>query len=354
MKTIKEEELKSFLAMSKYAGMREDLVQAGGGNSSVKLADNRMLIKASGYSMSDVSREKGHAIVDYDKILDFFESSTEISEKVQRKFMEDIFLEGEKPSIEVFLHAVTDKYTLHTHPITVNCMASGSNWETLKTIFPDALFIPYATPGIQLAKEYFKVMNRVEKENKCNLIFLRNHGLVVSAPTGLEVIRETEDVLSRLEKLLGIDMKRYHNTDILYQNLSGQDRGFSGVICLSQDRRLQAALDCKIGKMWNHTFCPDCVVYCGAKVLELVEGKESEEIKSFYAEYGRPSVILYKGSIYIVADNRRKAAEIESVLAFSAMVTMGVGENELEYLNHEEQSFLLSWEDEKYRKNLNN
>ena len=35
--------MKSFVKISKYAGMREDLVQAGGGNSAFKLQNDRMV-----------------------------------------------------------------------------------------------------------------------------------------------------------------------------------------------------------------------------------------------------------------------------------------------------------------------
>ena len=44
--------------MSKYAGMREDLVQAGGGNSSYKISQTEMAIKASGYQLSDLTEVK--------------------------------------------------------------------------------------------------------------------------------------------------------------------------------------------------------------------------------------------------------------------------------------------------------
>ena len=42
-------EIQNFINISKYAGERFDLIQAGGGNSSVKLDNGQMLIKASGY-----------------------------------------------------------------------------------------------------------------------------------------------------------------------------------------------------------------------------------------------------------------------------------------------------------------
>ncbi len=41
-------EMNDFIKISKYAGERFDLTQAGGGNSSVKNDDGTMYIKASG------------------------------------------------------------------------------------------------------------------------------------------------------------------------------------------------------------------------------------------------------------------------------------------------------------------
>ena len=53
--------MKSFIYLSRYAGMREDLVQAGGGNSSVKLSRTKMLIKASGFQMSEIGEANGYS-----------------------------------------------------------------------------------------------------------------------------------------------------------------------------------------------------------------------------------------------------------------------------------------------------
>lgn len=58
--------------MSKYAGMREDLVQAGGGNSAYKIANDKMAIKASGYQLADITEKTGYAIVNPKIIRDAF------------------------------------------------------------------------------------------------------------------------------------------------------------------------------------------------------------------------------------------------------------------------------------------
>lgn len=64
--------MKDFERMSKYAGMREDLVQAGGGNSAYKIANDKMAIKASGYQLADITEKTGYAIVNPKIIRDAF------------------------------------------------------------------------------------------------------------------------------------------------------------------------------------------------------------------------------------------------------------------------------------------
>ena len=60
-------ELKNLLELSHYAGNRWDLVQAGGGNTSVKINDI-MYIKASGYLLAELNDDFGVAKVDLEKI----------------------------------------------------------------------------------------------------------------------------------------------------------------------------------------------------------------------------------------------------------------------------------------------
>ena len=51
--------IQSFVKMSQYVGAREDLIQAGGGNTAVKLDDCNMAIKASGYQLSELKEDNG-------------------------------------------------------------------------------------------------------------------------------------------------------------------------------------------------------------------------------------------------------------------------------------------------------
>ena len=59
-----EKLLADFSRISKTAGTRADYVQGGGGNTSVKLNDGLMAIKASGFCLSDIepNRSEEHTV----------------------------------------------------------------------------------------------------------------------------------------------------------------------------------------------------------------------------------------------------------------------------------------------------
>ena len=110
-----------FVHLSKYAGMREDLVQAGGGNSSVKIDEKIMLVKASGYQLAELSSNSGYSTIDYNAISEAFNKCDNIdtlSEEDGKRILTSVQKEGEKPSIETFLHAITSTFTIQ-NPLPV-------------------------------------------------------------------------------------------------------------------------------------------------------------------------------------------------------------------------------------------
>ena len=132
------EELEKFIRMSKYAGERFDLVQAGSGNSSVKLKNNIMLVKASGFLLSDVEHNKGYVKVDNKKVMGILENNEllKLSKKerdslVSRHISDAVIESDSKPSIETFLHALLSNYTLHIHPIAVNAVTCRQDWKEI-------------------------------------------------------------------------------------------------------------------------------------------------------------------------------------------------------------------------------
>jgi len=342
--------VKGFVKISKYAGMREDLVQAGGGNSSYKINEHKMAIKASGVQLADLTEASGYVLVDAFKIRDAFlkaDDLDEMTEEDSKKILADAFIEGKRPSIETFLHAISGRYTLHTHPIVVNVVTCRKNWESgLRTMFPRAFYVPYATPGVKLARNFFKAYRQYGIEKAPEIVFLQNHGLVISADTADEVITKTEQVVITIENYLGCSYESYHRLTNIWKMFPDK------IIWQVTDKNVLDTLQ-QNGFELQHAFCPDCIVFLGKKILDLPEKYTINDIGRFQEEYAGPVVMKHKGTYYIIADSVRKALEIQSVMSFSAQVMNLNRGVECNMLPDREQNYLLNWDAETYRKNIN-
>ncbi|MCI9125320.1 MAG: class II aldolase [Eubacterium sp.] len=342
-----QKDLTGFLEMSKYAGMREDLVQAGGGNSSYKYARDRMVIKASGYQLADLTMRQGYVVVNPQIIAEAFwqdHYAEGVTQEKAKGLLKKSLVGDGRPSIETFLHAVTAAYTLHTHPIAVNALTCRQNGrDILYELFPEALFVPYASPGAKLAAAFFKAYQESGKD--ASVVFLQNHGLVVSAQDAHTVMEKTEQVVKKAEDYLEADFTRYHHATKLYQIL-----GHGVVWTVTDQYVLDAYQACRAaGVVWEQAFCPDCVVFLGKKMCEAGDDFDRAALEKFSNAYGKPVVFSYKNALYISAESVRKALEIQSILSFNAQILSLNQGCACHLLSESEQDFLLNWEAEKYR-----
>ena len=345
-------EIKNLIKLSKYAGMREDIIQAGGGNTSVKINDETMFIKSSGYQLSEMEENVGYSKVNYKKIVDYFKSHLEIKRSDEKELLENTLIQGKRPSIETFLHSITEKYTLHTHPLLINVFTSRKNgMKELKSMFPNSLIIDYQTPGIFLAKEFFDKFSKLENPQKANIVFLKNHGLIVSDKNMDEVIELHESILETLENKLKVNMQAYRNSTFLFKKL--EDFIENNIVYLCENRRIKNFIENNSIKDVNYCFSPDSLIYCNKKILLLNKNDDMlEVVKNHNLKYGNFNVVYFENELYIIAPNVKKAKEIESVLSFNLQVLKLNKNDEMDFLTEEEQNFLLNWDSEKYRKNL--
>ena len=342
----------NLIKLSKYAGMREDIIQAGGGNTSVKINDETMFIKSSGYQLSEMEENVGYSKVNYKKIVDYFKNNLEIKRSDEKELLGNTLIEGKRPSIETFLHSITEKYTLHTHPLLINVFTSRKNgMKELKSMFPDSLVIDYQTPGIFLAKEFFDKFSKLKNPQKANIVFLKNHGLIVSGKNMDEVIELHESILETLENKLKVNMQAYRNSTFLFKKL--EDFIENNIVYLCENSRIKNFIENNSIKDVNYCFSPDSLIYCNKKILLLNKDDDMlEVIKNHSLKYGNFNVVYFENELYIIAPNVKKAKEIESVLSFNLQVLELNKNDEMDFLTEEEQNFLLNWDSEKYRKNL--
>ncbi len=354
-------ELEQFLRISKYAGERFDLVQAGGGNASAKLSDGSMLVKASGYLLSDVEKDSGYARVDTQKIRNIINSDKIIKsqkkkerETIASSMVNDATLStGSRPSIETLFHAFLLKYTLHTHPLVVNMIVNQPDWrELLKSIFieEEIALVKYQTPGVELALELNVEIQKFTHIPK--LIFLQNHGLIVSSDQAGEVENLTDLVVNKIETFLKINLERYKHVNQISKLIRSLSVD-STITYLSEDTRINEILATNRNVFFALPFCPDKLVFCGVKSLEINSLGDIESITKYKETYFElPKIIIYKNYVYVVAKNIKKAKEIEEVLKFHLMSLDSMDTSKINYLPMDELAYLSNWEAEEYRKKL--
>lgn len=350
--------LQDLIEISRYSGMRLDLVQAGGGNSSVKLDDRRMAVKASGFQLADVTECEGYAIVNYAMIWRWMDGAMNPQSRHQREdrqsedadILSQATMEGGRPSIETFLHAVAGRVTLHTHPVSVCALASRSGgMGRLAQLFPEAIMVGYATPGVDLARLYYKAyLDAASGKESCkkgSVIFLKNHGLVVSGNSAEEVIRLTEQVNEAVEREVGMDNSAYRKAYEIYQWL-----GDGQIVFRVENVYVLEAYAAFGHKLWDYQICPDCVVFCGREPFDYDAPDREGRLREHAARYGMPVLVTSGEDLFIRADSVRKAREIEDVLSLAARVAMANRRRDVDTLSAGDQEFLLGWDAEKYRR----
>lgn len=182
-----KKEIKNLVEISNKIGRHQQFAQGGGGNTSVKLTDSIMAIKASGYSLKNMKTSEGIVEINYKTIQDYFKThNTASTEDEFNHFLQSTKLHKSeiRPSIEAGFHAILPyKYIIHTHSVYANllcCSKEGKN--ILNTVIPNATWIPYANPGKEITMQIYNFL----QENS-RIIFMQNHGIIVCGDTAQDV-----------------------------------------------------------------------------------------------------------------------------------------------------------------------
>jgi FMN phosphatase YigB (HAD superfamily)/rhamnose utilization protein RhaD (predicted bifunctional aldolase and dehydrogenase) len=328
-------ELIKFKNISRFCGERFDLVQAGGGNSSVKFGDY-MFIKASGVNMSNVNINNGYVVIDNKKILN------DINSNIIKEVTEYNLFGQKRASIETFMHSILKKYTLHIHPIQINrILITTEAKNIIKEIFPDSLIIDYFTPGIKICNKIRKVYNNE------NLIFLINHGIIITSDTYEDLYNILEKVIIEFEKKQQINYEKYKFTNKLSCYINKYFKT-DNISYLCDNSKIIFYLQNKKYLFDEKISFPDALVYCGLKILFINNFNEINEYNQKYNEI--PKIIVVNNNIYINTISLQKCKEIEDVLLSNLLILDS--EFTKNYLPYEEICFLNNWDAEKYRKIL--
>lgn len=328
-----EFEINRLTNLSRFCGERFDLTQAGGGNISVKCHDY-MFIKASGYKLADITEESGYSTLDNKKLL------FDIKANNYNDLMSYNVIGNLRSSMETYMHSILFKYTIHLHPIHVNRFLIQNDNNIVQKMFPDSLILSYIPPGKDICYELQKYYNNN------NIIFLKNHGIIITSDDYDEIYNILDDVVCKFEKFydLNYDKYKFTNTISKYINTSKYDY----VSYLVEDKIINDYFCNKIKLFAEKITMPDVFIYCGFEIVYINGLKSMDEYNDKYGDY--PSVIINNNNIYTIGKTLNKCRDIESVLKAN-LIIMDTDTKKI-YLSDEELQVLNNMDAEKYRKKL--
>ena len=171
---------------ARAAGCRPDLTQGGGGNVSVKIGAERMLVKASGSQLKDLTPRSGWALVNYGNIKRRIAAGpgddNAFSEYICAQALPVLGVKPAAPSIETGFHSLLNTVVIHTHSVYANVLNMSAEGHDLgRRLFPEAEFVAYRAPGPQLCT----AINERARASGPQVFFLANHGLL-AAHAGVE------------------------------------------------------------------------------------------------------------------------------------------------------------------------
>ena len=285
--------LSEYLHLSKLFGACIDYVQATGGNISVKDGD-RIIIKKSGFAMSETTIDKGYIICSLEKLQSMFNSGNDdITSSI---------LSGDlpgRPSMEVFFHMLPCKYVVHIHPTAFMKHLCSPTFGRLKSIFKDELFIPYLQPGRFLAEAIFKDYSSQQ------IIFLANHGVIFLGDSLETLVKNIHN------SFLKISASRSSNLLFLQSLLSISNELQEKVYVKSS---FLLSDECRIPTKIRR-LTPDFHLFLGDDVIQVIDITLLKEqlihYRQFYTTF--PKILFYDNIHYVIGSSVKSVDYIEQM-----------------------------------------
>lgn len=318
------------IEVSARLGRNPLLVQAGSGNTSVKV-DGVLWIKASGKWLAHAEREEILVPVSL------------WEERAPGRRQEPA--EGLRPSIETAMHLVVPHAaTIHVHSVNTIVWAVQEDGRELLSERLQGLpwqWIPYVASGVPLANEAAKAFARAPETT---ILVLANHGLVVCGADPFAA----EELLAEVEQRLAIEPRRAPKGDRvrlekLTQGTDWRPPEIELMHALSTDAISRTIL-------MDGILYPCHAIFLGPETPQLRPGLSLQDAEQLYhSEHGtRPLFFLVNGH-GIVVRRSMSAAERETLLGLAEVVQrIDIAAN-LRYLTEAEVASVLNADTYRYR-----
>jgi len=360
------------LSTARYASSSLLLVQAAGGNNSIKDVErNQLWVKASGVRLADVTEHKGMVPLRNSVIRsvvqngDFESLPRSISHERSIRLTGEAVLDRTKgrPSLETGFHALLGDVVLHLHPVYVNaitCMEKGAEFLARLAPLPFS-WVEYAAPGQELAVKVDKAIQgrNVRSETVC--VALENHGFIASGQTSDDVIRATEAFLRVGQSVFGELSPDLYTPQPSPEGLEGAGNHLCSLLRERWGNESYLVRAARFGAfkryacepmVWNNPgpLVPDDVIFAGKGICvsalsglrDFVDRLERPPEKLALAVEGLGTILLARNEGLLVAME-------ETLLAHALVRILVARQGCVHPLVASEVEYLQNMESEKYR-----
>ncbi|EKO3464605.1 class II aldolase [Vibrio fluvialis] len=313
-------------------GQDFDLVQGAGGNVSWK-ENGALWVKASGTRLSEAKFQNIFVPIELRALTAEIEHG---HFNATPKVLNDSQL---KPSIETCLHALMPhKIVVHVHAIPIVATlvkknASDILANSLNSKLDYAL-VEYAKPGEHLAKAVYETL---KKNPNVNIVFLKNHGVVIGGSSVEEI-----DLLLRLAcDSLSQTLFEY-SPNKLPQNIVAPLNSIIPNKKQIQHLAFDASLFQKVKDYW--AIYPDHIVFLGPRAITFESLTQFESTKYDVI----PELFFIKNVGVFCKEPLNKDKE-EQLYCYFKVVSKLEEIDKCDVLSNNEISALTDWDAEKYR-----
>ena len=322
-------ELEQLRALSARVGADPLLVQAAGGNTSIKDGAT-MWIKASGTWLKDAVARDIFVSLDLPAILKGLADNDPACEACTSFVRTDLNATGLRPSIETTVHALMpQRVVVHVHCVNTIAWAIRSDAEQRlaeKLAAFNWAFIPYARPGLPLAGA---ISARLRAG--VDVLVLGNHGLVAAA----ETVPEAEALLNRAVTALARPVRAASTPD--RESLEQRCAGTAYRPAVMDETHALATDPLALARGKSLVFYPDHVVFLGVGVATSLDDN--------------PPLVALAGVGVLIRDDAKPAIEPMGRCLADVMRRVEP-EDELVSLTEADVERLVNWDAEKYRQTL--
>lgn len=343
-------EFQQLLELSAQVGSDPALVQAAGGNTSIK-EQGTLWIKASGTWLMNALTSEIMVPVSLRPLLQAMDENSPLAERAESFVIADQNPGGLRPSIETTVHAaLPQKVVVHVHCVESIAVALRQDAvSVLSSLLGDFnwRYVPYIRPGLPLSRAIVESLYD-DNHRAADVIILGNHGLVVAA----ESVAEAQGLLQSVCLALTQTVRPALSANI--EKLESLVSGSNYSLPLDIEAHEVALDDVSLQIASGGSLYPDHVIFLGEGTVVAKQEETTVQVvqRCVKAKQPEPVSIVFPG-IGVLMQNGCSGGAQALARCLSDVCARVPGAAVVNYLTEVQNYELLNWDAEQYRQSLN-